>query len=73
MWAELTEQYGDEIELILVDRDSPEGRAFADSHRIFYQPGFVALTADGEQVYEGLGPYDPEDVRALVVSVLPAQ
>ena len=71
MWEELVDEYGSEIDLIIVDRDSSEGRAFAESHNIYYQPGFVALDRDGTVVYQGLGPYAPDKVRALVVSVLP--
>lgn len=63
-------EYGDRIEMIEVDRDSRDGRAFAESHGIYYQPGFVAYDASGELVYEGLGPYDGDGVTELVVSLL---
>lgn len=70
MWTELVARYGDRIEMIEVDRDSRDGRAFAESHGIYYQPGFVALDAEGMVVYEGLGPYDGEGVTELVASLL---
>ncbi len=66
MWPDLQATYGDQVQLIQVDRDSPEGRAFAESYRINYQPAFVVVSAGGEVVRAALGPYDPEGVRALV-------
>ena len=63
-------EYGDRIEMIEVDRDSRDGRAFAESHGIYYQPGFVAFDAGGMIVYEGLGPYDGDGVTELVLSLL---
>jgi hypothetical protein len=66
VWAELVRDYGDSIELIEVDRDSRDGRRFAESHGIFYQPGFVVFDASGAVTYAGLGPFDPRDVRRLV-------
>ena len=71
MWEDLQNEYGDRIELVTVDRDSEEGGAFARSHGIRYQPGFVVVNASGEVTYAGLGPWAPDDVRALVLSVLP--
>lgn len=52
--------------MVVVDRDTSEGNAFAESHRIYYQPGFVVIGIDGKVLYSGLGPYDPNDVRSLV-------
>lgn len=66
MWADLTEQHGDGVEMIVVDRDTTEGRKFAESHGIYYQPGFVVLDRAGKVTYEGLGPYDQKDVTKLV-------
>ena len=71
MWEELIEEYGEDIDLVTVDRDSADGRRFAESHGIHYQPGFVAIDSSGTTVHEGLGPYDPEAVRELVLSLLP--
>jgi hypothetical protein len=66
VWAELTKQYGDDVEMIVVDRDTVEGKKFAEEHRIYYQPGFVVLDRTGKVTYEGLGPFDPKDVTKLV-------
>lgn len=69
MWAELVRDYGDSIDLVEVDRDSRDGRRFAERHGIYYQPGFVVFDASGEVTYAGLGPFDPMDVRRLVEGV----
>lgn len=66
MWAELVREYGETVDLIEVDRDSREGRRFAEGHGIFYQPGFVVVDAGGTVTYAGLGPFDPREVRRLV-------
>ncbi len=71
MWADLQDEYGDRIELVTVDRDSEEGGPFARSHGIHYQPGFVVVNASGEVIYAGLGPWEEDDVRARVLSILP--
>ncbi len=71
MWPELQAQYGHQIQLIQVDRDSPAGLKFSESYRINYQPGFVVLNANGDVTYAALGPYTPGDVRKLVESSLP--
>ncbi len=73
MWVELTKQYGEEVEMVVVDRDSTEGRKFAEDHKIFYQPGFVVLDRQGKVTYEGLGPYDPKDVTKLVQAAAAAK
>ncbi len=65
-WSEIEAEYGDRIHLIEVDRDSRDGRAFAESHNIYYQPGFVVLDPSGAVTYAGLGPFRPDEVRALV-------
>ena len=70
MWPELQTEYGAEVQLIQVDRDSKEGRAFAESYRISYQPAFVILAADGAVLRAALGPYGPNEVRELVEQVV---
>ena len=52
-----------------MDRDSSEGRKFAESYRLNYQPAFIVLSATGEVERAALGPYTPEDVRKLVEQV----
>lgn len=69
MWPELQAQFGNDIQLIQVDRDSKEGLAFAESYRINYQPAFVVLSPTGEVVRAALGPYGPAEVRELVEGV----
>lgn len=71
MWADLQEEYAGRIEFVTVDRDTDEGSAFARSHGIDYQPGFVVMDASGETVYAALGPWRDDDLRALVRSVAP--
>lgn len=71
MWADLQEEYAGLIEFVTVDRDTGEGSAFALSHGIRYQPGFVVMDAAGETVYANLGPWEDDDLRALVRSVAP--
>ena len=66
VWEELTQEYGDQVTMVMVDRDSREGRSFAESHGIYYQPGFVVIDSAGEVTYASLGPYEAEDVEALV-------
>ncbi len=68
MWEELQAELGDEVDLITVDRDTDEGGAFARSHNVQYQPGFVVLNSQGEVTYAALGPWDPQDVTELVRS-----
>lgn len=70
MWPELQNEYGAEVQLIQVDRDSKEGRAFAESYRVSYQPAFVVLSSEGEVLRAALGPYGPEEVRELVEQVV---
>ena len=70
MWPELQAEYGDQVQLIQIDRDSTEGRAFSESYRINYQPGFVVLDAEGNVKRAALGPYTPEEVRTLVEDVV---
>jgi hypothetical protein len=72
VWPELQAEYGDQVQLIQIDRDSSEGRAFSESYRINYQPGFVVLDADGKVERAALGPYTPGDVRTLVEDVVQA-
>ncbi|MGE3077053.1 MAG: TlpA family protein disulfide reductase [Dehalococcoidia bacterium] len=69
VWPELRAEYGDQVQLIVVDRDSNEGREFAESYRINYQPAFVVLDPDGNVERAALGPYTPEEVRTLVAGV----
>ena len=69
MWPDLQARYGAELQLIQVDRDSKEGRAFAESYRISYQPAFVVISAEGEVLRAALGPYGPDEVRTLVEQV----
>lgn len=71
MWADLQEEYAGVIEFVTVDRDTDEGSAFALSHGIRYQPGFVVMDAAGETVYAALGPWRDDALRALVRSVAP--
>jgi hypothetical protein len=65
-WPAITADYGDSVQLITVDRDTPEGRAFAREHRIAYQPAFVVLDAAGQVTYAGLGPFRADEVRSLI-------
>lgn len=71
MWADLQEEYGDQVEFITIDRDTDEGDAFARSHGIIGQPGFVTFDAAGDLTYSGLGPYQVSGVRELVLSIVP--
>lgn len=66
MWPELQAEYGADIQLIQVDRDSKEGRVFAEGYRINYQPAFVVISPTGEVLRAALGPYGPQEVRELV-------
>jgi len=66
VWADLEKQYGSELNMVVVDRDTKEGREFAESHRIYYQPAFVVLDPTGKVTYAELGPYDPRGVTELV-------
>ncbi|KAA0237440.1 MAG: hypothetical protein HUU14_13250 [Dehalococcoidia bacterium] len=66
MWADLQTRYGERVELVQVDRDSKEGRKFAEEHGIYYQPGFVVVDAAGNTTYAGLGPFDAKGVTGLV-------
>lgn len=66
MWNELVAQYGTEMEMVVVDRDDPDGRAFAVSHGIGYQPGFVIIDPQGDVFYAQLGPYDGDSLRTLI-------
>ena len=66
MWPALQAEYGADVQLIQVDRDSDAGRKFSESYRINYQPGVVVLDAAGNVTYAGLGPYTPDEVRTLV-------
>lgn len=68
MWEDLQGQFGEQVELITVDRDTDEGDEFAKSHGIHYQPGFVVVNSAGEVTYASLGPWDPDDVTDLVRS-----
>ena len=52
--------------MVVVDRDSPEGRAFSVSHGIGYQPGFVVIDPQGEVYYAALGPYTGEELTQLI-------
>ena len=69
MWPELQAEFGADVQLIQVDRDSKEGLAFAEGYRINYQPAFVVLGPTGEVQRAALGPYTPGEVRQLVESV----
>ena len=66
MWPELQAEYGDKLQLIEVDRDTAQGREFAESYRLYYQPAFVVIGADGQVLRAALGPYGPQEVRELV-------
>ncbi|MBE7520367.1 MAG: hypothetical protein HS107_14095 [Thermoflexaceae bacterium] len=66
MWADLQTRYGDRVEFVQVDRDSKEGRKFAEDHGIHYQPGFVVVDTSGKTTYAGLGPFDARGVTDLV-------
>ncbi|MGE0600160.1 MAG: TlpA family protein disulfide reductase [Dehalococcoidia bacterium] len=70
VWPDLQAEYGDEVQLIVVDRDSDAGRAFAESYRINYQPAFVVLDPEGNVKRAALGPYTPGEVRTLVEEVV---
>ena len=71
MWADLQEEYGDRVEFIVVDRDTDAGDAFARSHGLIGQPGFVVFDAAGELTYASLGPYRESGLRELVLSIVP--
>lgn len=68
MWSDLQSQYAGQIEFIVVDRDSDSGGAFARSHGIYYQPGFVVFDSAGNRTYNGLGPSTESGLRTLVAS-----
>jgi hypothetical protein len=69
VWPELQAEFGADIQLIQVDRDSKEGRAFAESYRLYYQPAFVVIDSKGTVTRAALGPYGPDEVRQLVEMV----
>ena len=71
MWADLQEEYGDQVEFIIVDRDTDAGDAFARSHGLIGQPGFVVFDAAGALTYASLGPYRESGLRELVLSIVP--
>ncbi len=52
--------------MVVVDRDTPEGRDFAVSHGIGYQPGFVIIDPRGDVFYAALGPFTGEELTALI-------
>jgi hypothetical protein len=66
VWDELVTQYGSNLDMVVVDRDSPDGRQFSESHGIPYQPGFVILDPQGNVFYASLGPYTGEELTALI-------
>ncbi|MFN0096522.1 MAG: hypothetical protein ACKVVT_17325 [Dehalococcoidia bacterium] len=66
MWADLIRQYGSQIEMRDVDRDTAEGRKWADEHRLYSQPGFVIWDAEGALTYQRLGPSTRDGLIALV-------
>ena len=71
MWAALRAEYGDHVEFVTVDANSRAGADFADLYNIRGHPGFVAINAAGEVVHAALGPFEEEELRALVRSLLP--
>ncbi len=73
MWEELREQYSSQVEFIEVDHDDDEGDAFAREHGIPYQPGFIIYDSTNTLVYNELGPYSGDEMRELVLSVLPEE
>lgn len=69
MWEELVTQYnGTELEMVIVDNDDPGGRAFARSHGVNYQPGFIVIEPGGDVLHAALGPYDGDSLRDLIES-----
>jgi hypothetical protein len=66
VWADLVKQHGGTVEMREVDRDTAEGRRWADQYRIYAQPGFVVWNAEGMVTYQGLGPSNRAGLIALV-------
>lgn len=71
MWAALQAEYGDHIQFVTVDANTRAGADFSDLYGIRGHPGFVAINAAGEVVHAALGPFDEEELRELVRSLLP--
>lgn len=72
MWEDLVAEYDDTaFEMLLLDNDDPGDRAFARSHGINYQPGFIVIDPSGEVLHSALGPYDGDSLRRLIESFLP--
>ena len=72
MWEDLVAEYDDrQFEMLIVDNDDPEDRAFARSHGVTYQPGFIVIEPDGTVLHAALGPYDGDSLRTLIESFLP--
>ena len=71
MWAALQAEYGDQIEFVTVDANTRAGADFSDRFGIRGHPGFVAFDANGVVVHAALGPFEEEELRELVASILP--
>jgi len=71
VWEDLVAEYNEtHLEMTVVDNDDPEDRAFARSHGVNYQPGFIVIDADGTVLHAALGPYDGDSLRTLIESFL---
>ncbi|MXY88380.1 MAG: hypothetical protein F4Y92_05950 [Dehalococcoidia bacterium] len=71
MWAALQAEYGDQIEFVSVDANTRAGADFSDMYGIRGHPGFVAIDANGDVIHAALGPFDEEELRELVASLVP--
>ena len=70
MWAELQAEYGDRIDFVMVDANTRAGADFSDRYGIRGHPGFVAINANGDVIHAALGPFEEEELRDLVASLL---
>ena len=64
----MTRYNGTQLDMVIVDNDDPDGRAFARSHGVNYQPGFIVIEPDGTVLHAALGPYDGDSLRTLIES-----
>ena len=70
MWEELQQEYEGRIEFLELDLDDSDDNAIARDHGILYQPGFIIYDASGREVYAEPGPFNGDEMRALVASAL---
>jgi hypothetical protein len=71
VWEDLVAEYnGTQLEMAILDNDDSEDRAFARSHGVNYQPGFIVVEPGGAVLHAALGPYDGDSLRTLIESFI---